>query len=106
MELGKEVGQLLLFTASRCLMGREVRETLFNEVAGLYHDLEKGLQPISVVMPYLPTSAHRKRDSSRKVMAQLFSRVINARRLAAADGQVAASEDKVLDALQMFMDSK
>lgn len=43
--------------------GREVREQLFDQVKSLLHDLDMGMQPISVLFPYLPTSFHRKRDS-------------------------------------------
>ena len=32
----------------------------------LFHDLDHGMQPISVLFPYLPIEAHRKRDASRQ----------------------------------------
>ena len=33
---------------------------MFKEVADLYHDLDDGMRPISVLFPYLPTEFHRK----------------------------------------------
>ena len=44
------------------LPGREVRENMFTEVSTLLHDLDEGMMPISVVFPYLPIPAHRRRD--------------------------------------------
>ena len=38
----------------------QVREKLYAEVARLYHDLDEGMQPISVFFPYLPIEAHRR----------------------------------------------
>ena len=42
--------------------GREVRESMFEQVAHLFHDLDMGMQPISVLFPYLPIPAHWRRD--------------------------------------------
>ena len=36
---------------------------MFDKVKSLLHDLDMGMQPISVLFPYLPTSFHRKRDA-------------------------------------------
>ena len=52
--------------------GREVREQLFDQVKGLLHDLDMGMQPISVLFPYLPTSFHQKRDSCALLPPPLF----------------------------------
>lgn len=42
--------------------GREVREQMFEQVTDLLHDLDEGMLPVSVINPYLPLPAHRKRD--------------------------------------------
>jgi hypothetical protein len=42
--------------------GREVRESMFHQVADLFHDLDMGMLPISVLLPYLPIPAHWRRD--------------------------------------------
>src|SRR3546814_7318456 len=48
-----------------CLHGDDVRENLFEDVARLYYDLDKGITPLSVFAPYAPTEAHRRRDAAR-----------------------------------------
>lgn len=90
-------GELIILTASRTLLGREVRERMFERVAGLYHDLDDGMRPISVLFPHLPTAFHRRRDAARKAMADIFAGVVAERR---ASG---AKED---DMLQWFIDAR
>ena len=97
VDLLHELASLLILTASRCLLGKEVREQMFNEVAGLFHDLDMGMQPISVMFPYLPIEAHRKRDAARTTMGEIFKKVIAQRR---------ASGEKQVDILQAFIDAK
>lgn len=80
VDLLEELSNLIVLTGSRCIMGREVRENLFGEVSHLIHDLDQGMQPISVLAPHLPTEAHRKRDKARRDMAELFRPIIEARR--------------------------
>ena len=87
----------IVLTASRCLLGREIRETLFAEVTTLVHDLDKGMVPLSVFFPYAPIEAHRKRDKARKDLAAIFDKVIQARR------ESGASEP---DVLQTFIDAR
>jgi nucleoside-diphosphate-sugar epimerase len=71
-ELHEEIAHLTTLTASRCLHGHEVRETLHKQVADLYHDIDGGMQPISTILPYLPIAAHRRRDRAREELARLF----------------------------------
>lgn len=35
---------------------------MFATVKDLFHDLDLGMQPISVIFPYIPIAAHRQRD--------------------------------------------
>nr|QQD79793.1 sterol 14 alpha-demethylase [Prototheca wickerhamii] len=86
-------GELIILTASRTLLGREVRESMFREVADLFHDLDDGMRPLSVLFPYLPTAYHKRRDVARRRLQDIFKRVIAARR---ASG---AKEDDVLQTL-------
>ena len=90
-------GELIILTASRTLLGREVREHMFKEVADLYHDLDDGMRPISVLFPYLPTTYHKKRDIARAKMAEIFGKIIAARR---------ASGTSEPDMLQVLIDAK
>lgn len=96
VDLFKELSDLIILTGSRCILGREVREHLFGEVSHLIHDLDQGMQPISVIAPYFPTAAHRQRDRARKRIAELFEPVIAARR---------ASSKKEDDMLQWLVDA-
>lgn len=78
-------------------MGEEVRNKLFDDVSALFHDLDSGMLPISVIFPYLPIPAHRRRDQARKKLAEIFGNIIASRK------QTGKSEN---DMLQCFMDSK
>lgn len=77
MDFTEQMGLLITFTASRTLLGREVRENLFDEVSHLLHDLDAGMVPLSVLMPYLPIPCHLKRDKSRKRLGEIFKKVLN-----------------------------
>ncbi|KAI4368543.1 hypothetical protein MLD38_017090 [Melastoma candidum] len=97
VNLKYELEHLTILTASRCLLGREVREKLFDDVSALFHDLDNGMLPISVIFPYLPIPAHRRRDRARQRLAEIFVTIIASRKL------TGKSED---DMLQCFIDSK
>ncbi|CAL9120477.1 unnamed protein product [Musa acuminata var. zebrina] len=97
VDLKYELEHLIILTASRCLLGREVRDKLFDDVSALFHDLDNGMRPISVIFPYLPIPAHRRRDRARARIAEIFSTIIRSRK---SSGK---SED---DMLQCFIDSK
>lgn len=97
VDLKYELEHLIILTASRCLLGEEVRNKLFADVSALFHDLDSGMLPISVIFPYLPIPAHRRRDQARKKLAQIFSDIIASRK------STGKSEN---DMLQSFMDSK
>lgn len=92
------LSEITILTASRCLHGDDVRENLFNEVARIYHDIDKGVTPLAFFWPNAPVEAHRKRDLARQEMVEIFSRVIRARRAAGGDGS------ERTDILQIFMD--
>ena len=78
--LGKHMAELIILTASRCLMGPEIREELFGEVSRLFETIDAGLLPITFFLPNLPISAHRARDAAREEMIGLFSKVLKERR--------------------------
>ena len=76
-----------------------MRENLFAEVSHLYHDLDKGITPLSFFFPNLPTANHKKRDNARVRMVELFGPVIRARRLLTPEEAA-----KNGDILQVFID--
>ena len=71
------LSELTILTASRCLHGDDVRETMFEDVARIYHDLDKGVTPLSFFFPNAPTTAHKMRDAARVEMVELFSKVFH-----------------------------
>lgn len=97
VDLKYELEHLIILTASRCLLGREVRDKLFDDVSALFHDLDNGMRPISVIFPYLPTPAHRQRDRARLRISEIFATIIKSRRCSGV------AED---DMLQCFIDSR
>ena len=58
-DLLDEMANLTILTASRCLLGREVRETLFGEFSLLFKEIDEGINPIAIFFPYLPLPAFR-----------------------------------------------
>ena len=80
VELRKVFSELIIMTASSCLMGPEIRENLSAEIARIYHSLDGGLTPLSTLWPGAPTAKHRERDAARQEMVAIFSKIIAARR--------------------------
>ncbi|ORX62812.1 lanosterol 14-alpha demethylase [Hesseltinella vesiculosa] len=72
--------QLVIRTASRCLMGKEIYNNLDGSVAKLYYDLDQGFQPINFIFPNLPLPSYRRRDVAREKMAELYSSIIQRRK--------------------------
>ncbi|KAM7477650.1 hypothetical protein LguiA_025863 [Lonicera macranthoides] len=97
VDLKYELEHLIILIASRCLLGEEVRNNLFDDVSALFHDLDNGMLPISVIFPYLPIPAHHRRDQARKKLSQIFGNIINSRK------QTGKCEN---DVLQCLIDSK
>jgi sterol 14-demethylase len=97
------MADLTILTASATLHGPEVRQHLYKDVSRLFAELDKGISPLSILFPYLPTPAHRGRDKANKGMIDLFTKVIRERRAKQqAEGKAAK---KGVDMLQKLMDS-
>ncbi|KAI8332679.1 lanosterol 14-alpha demethylase [Chlamydoabsidia padenii] len=73
-------GKLIILTASSCLMGKEIRANLDDNVADLLYDLDQGFKPINFIFPNLPLPSYRRRDAAREKMAALYSSIIQRRR--------------------------
>jgi sterol 14-demethylase len=71
--------ELTIYTSSHCLLGREFRHELNAEFAAIYHDLERGIQPIAYVFPYLPLPVFRRRDKARARLQQLVTQIMERR---------------------------
>lgn len=85
------VGGLVRFMRGPIVMLRE--ESYSISVIFPYN----GMLPISVIFPYLPIPAHRRRDQARKKLSGIFARIIASRK------QTGKTQN---DLLQCFIDSK
>jgi len=81
IDLLKELSELIILTASRCLLGKEIRENIQTEFAHLYQQLSDGMSHLSFFFPNAPTKAHRKRDLARIQIAKIFEKIIKQRRI-------------------------
>uniref|UniRef100_A0A7S4NJA6 Uncharacterized protein n=1 Tax=Paramoeba aestuarina TaxID=180227 RepID=A0A7S4NJA6_9EUKA len=98
IDLRDELAKLIILTASRALMGDDVREKLSGKVAELFQCLDEGLTTVTMFWRDAPTPAHARRDAARLEMCELFSKIIKERR--------EHPDVKHEDALQSFMDQK
>ena len=71
--------ELTLYTSSACLIGRKFREQLNGHIAHLFHDLEKGTDPIAYVDYNADIESFRKRDESRTELQEFIQGVMNDR---------------------------
>jgi len=74
------MAETTLYTASRSLQGKEVREKFDSSFADLYHDLDMGFTPINFLLPWAPLPQNRKRDSAQRKLAQTYMDIVKARR--------------------------
>ncbi len=88
--------ELTIYTSSHCLLGDEFRYELNEEFAKIYHDLEKGVNPLAFVFPYLPLPVFRRRDKARARLQELVTGIIAKR---------AQKPEKSEDAFQMLIDA-
>ncbi|KAL4811561.1 cytochrome P450 [Aspergillus unguis] len=92
IDVSKTVAEITIYTASRALQGKEVRDKFDSTFAELYHDLDMGFAPINFMLPYAPLPHNRKRDAAQKKMAETYTEIIKARRKSNDRGD---SEDMV-----------
>lgn len=98
VDIKHEMGNLILLIANRCLLGKQFRENMFEEVSTLAHDIfDNGFHLISLFFPYLPIPPHHRRDKARAKLGEMIHEVVRSRR---SSGQ---AEN---DVLQKFVDSK
>lgn len=97
VDLKLEFERLLMLISSRVLLGKEVRETMFDEVYTLFREIENGVTVISFLFPYLPIPANHRRDRARIRLTEILSDVVKSRK---NSGRVEE------DTLQKLIDSK
>ncbi|MFW0788821.1 cytochrome P450 [Gordonia sp. CPCC 205333] len=72
-------GELTLYTSSSCLIGRKFREELSKHVSELYHDLEKGTDPLAYVDYNADIESFRRRDAARAELVEFIAGVLDGR---------------------------
>lgn len=97
VELVSAMKELTINTASHCLLGREFRYELTREFADIYHDLEKGVNPLAYSFPDFPLPAFRKRDRARKRLHTLVGNIVTKRQ---------QQKEKPTDMFQMLIDTR
>ena len=79
------MAEITIYTASRSLQGKEVRQRFDSSFAELYHDLDMGFAPINFMLPWAPFPHNRKRDCAQKKMAETYMQIIQERRKAGVE---------------------
>lgn len=92
VDVTKAMAEITIYTASRSLQGKEVRDRFDSSFADLYHDLDNGFKPINFMFPGIPLPQNRKRDFAHKKMEQTYMDIIKARR---DEGGKKNSEDMI-----------
>ncbi|KAL9607585.1 MAG: hypothetical protein Q9167_007511, partial [Letrouitia subvulpina] len=92
VDISSTMAEIVIFTASRSLQGKEVRQKLNTSFAQNYHDLDMGFTPINFLFPGLPTPRKRRRDIAQRRMANTYKEIIQARR---QDPDAEQSEDMI-----------
>ncbi|MCF8612064.1 cytochrome P450 [Gordonia sp. HY285] len=71
--------ELTLYTSSSCLIGGKFREELNVHVAHLFHDLEKGTDPIAYVDMHADIESFRRRDAARAELVEFIGQIMEGR---------------------------
>jgi sterol 14-demethylase len=82
LDLQQAMAEMIVFTATRCLHGKETRD-VFNagEVADIYSDLDGGFSPQAWFFPpWFPFPSFAKRDKAHLDIKSRFAKVIAQRK--------------------------
>ncbi|CAO2142088.1 unnamed protein product [Urochloa humidicola] len=81
IDLKQELEQLLMLISARCLLGREIREKMFDEVFSAFHELsDNSLRLTSLFFPYAPLPTARRRDTAHARLSKMFTEVVRSRK--------------------------
>ncbi|OEL27383.1 Obtusifoliol 14-alpha demethylase [Dichanthelium oligosanthes] len=98
VDLRQELENLFILITGRCLIGKEVREKMFDEFFTLFHEMvDNGMHLTSVVFPYGPTPMNRRRDRARAKLFGILTEIVRSRR---------SSKQVESDVMQKLLDSK
>ncbi|OMH83707.1 Lanosterol 14-alpha demethylase erg11 [Zancudomyces culisetae] len=98
IDILKAVSEMIIMTASRTLLGEEVRAQLHLGVADLYHTLDASFTPIHFLFEWLPLPSYYSCKEAHSELHGLFRSIIDNRR--------ANNEKKYDDMLHVLMTSK
>jgi len=102
VDLKHEIWHLILVIANRCLLGKHIRENMFDQVATLLNELfDNTSYLISFFFPYLPIPPHHRRDKARSKLGEIIHDVVRSRRTSSG---LADNNDND-DMLQRLVDS-
>jgi len=79
-DVHKATAELIIMTASKCLLGDEVRSKLDESFAQIFHDLDGGFQPINFLFDDLPLPSNKLRDQAHVKMRHFFMNIMKDRR--------------------------
>ncbi|SGZ57372.1 CIC11C00000004114 [Sungouiella intermedia] len=89
--------EMTILTASKSLMGDDMRARFDTSFAQLYADLDKGFTPMNFVFPHLPLPSYRRRDEAQQKISATYMSLINERR---KTGDIVADRD-LIDSLML-----
>ena len=95
--------ELTIYTSSACLIGTKFRAELDSRFAHLYHDLERGTDPLAYVDPYMDIESFRRRDEARKGLVSLVESIMAGRQ---ANPPADKSQRDMLDVLVSVKDEE
>ncbi|KAF0924631.1 hypothetical protein E2562_010234 [Oryza meyeriana var. granulata] len=95
VNMKQELEHLITLIVSRCLLGKEVRDKMFDEVSTLLRDINDGMRLVTMLFPNLPIPAHRRRDRARARLDEKFSDIVRSRRNSSNGGGGARHDDMV-----------
>lgn len=81
IEAFEMLSDLIIYTASRCLLGDDVRQYLTGRnMAKHYRDIDNGVSPISFFFPNMPLPSNISRNRARQAVSSVFRELIKTRK--------------------------
>jgi len=81
------MAEITIYTASRTLQGKEVRDRFDSGFADLFHDLDMGFTPVNFMLSWAPLPQNRARDRAQKILSETYTEIIKARRAGKVSGE-------------------
>jgi sterol 14alpha-demethylase len=98
--------ELTIYTSSACLIGTKFRNQLDGRFARLYHELERGTDPLAYVDAYLPIESFRRRDEAREGLVALVQDIIDSRITRTSGSPTDKGDRDMLDVLITIKDEQ